>query len=68
MSDTEFRQLLLADDVDGLFDEYPLYALDSPGMPLPGPDFIAASQSLGDPEPAYTKGRVSVVSLTQVNI
>jgi len=64
MLDAEFRQLLLADDVDGLFDEYPLYALNSPGMPLPGPDFIAASQSLGDPEPAYTKGRVSERSIT----
>ena len=64
MSDGDFRRLLQAEDVDGLFKAYPFHPLDSPGMPLPGPDFVAEAQRLGDPAPVYTRGKVSERSLT----
>lgn len=36
-----------------LEEQFPFYPLNSPGMPLPGENFLAASYGLGDPEPVY---------------
>lgn len=37
-------------------EQFPLCALNAPGMPLPGDNFIAHAVSLGDPEPVFSSG------------
>lgn len=51
-----FQQILQGVESEALSREFPFYPLTSPGMPLPGPDFVAAATSLGDPPPV-TGGR-----------
>jgi hypothetical protein len=42
-------------DVEAALDrEFPFYPLTAPGMPLPGPNFIAEAQRMGDPYPTIT--------------
>jgi uracil-DNA glycosylase family 4 len=51
MSDRQFQSFLYDDDCGALLEEYPFYPLNSPGVPLPGADFIAEAQRLGDSAP-----------------
>lgn len=39
------------DDALGGWEDEPFYPLDAPGMPLPGPDFVAKAVAMGDPKP-----------------
>lgn len=43
---------------------YPFYPLTSPGMPLPGPDFVEAAKQMGDTEPSID-GKGTDKRLTQ---
>ena len=60
---------LFADEFNGnpsqqLNEMFPMYPLNSPGMPLPGPQFIEAAISMGDPPPGFegTGSRQRLVS------
>jgi len=59
---------LNATDIEAIFSNnennetasrFPFYPLNSPGIPLPGPDFIEHAQALGDSPAIVTKGRGS---------
>lgn len=41
---------------DPVGDEYPMYPLNAPGMPLPGPDFVAHAANIGDERALRTEG------------
>lgn len=43
---------------------YPFYPLTSPGMPMPGENFLAAAAALGDPSPDIAGGTVRTQHLT----
>ena len=62
MSDRQFQSFLNGEDCEELFDEYPFYPLNSPGIPLPGADFIEEAQRLGDSSPT-TEGKGSAARL-----
>ena len=62
MHDRQFQSFLYGEDCEELFDEYPFYPLNSPGIPLPGADFIEEAQRLGDSLPG-TEGRGSAERL-----
>lgn len=50
---------------DELEEQFPFYPMNSPGMPLPGENFLAAAYGLGDPEPTYegaTKAKRKLVT------
>jgi len=55
LSYSDYQRLLIdgVHNVTGL----PFYPLDSPGMPLPGPDFVEHALALGDPDGMTGKGR-----------
>jgi len=38
---------------DELQQQFPFYPLNSPGIPVPGPNFIAAAVAMGDEEPVF---------------
>ena len=40
-------------------EQFPFYPLTAPGMPLPGPNFVAAAVGAGDAEPTYEGQRQS---------
>jgi len=45
--------LILPPDVN---EQFPMCALNAPGMPLPGPSFIAHAVALGDTPPQFSQG------------
>lgn len=45
---------VLPEDIE---QEYPMYPLDAPGMPPPGPDFLLHAQALGDPPIKVGRGK-----------
>lgn len=55
-NDLQFHSFLNGDSCEDFFEQYPFYPLNSPGIPLPGVDFIEEAQRLGDSEPA-TEGK-----------
>lgn len=61
-----FQSIVTASDGStvNVDDQFPFYPLDAPGMPLPGPNFVAAARALGDPEPTYD-GKGASKRLTQ---
>ena len=58
---SENRERLLYDGVHNV-PGLPFYPLDSPGMPLPGPDFVAHAAELGDNSVIDGKGKHAVLS------
>lgn len=60
LSNEDYRRLL----EDGVHDVAgcPFYPLDSPGMPLPGQDFVTHAVELGDADCLASKGRKSELS------
>lgn len=56
MSQADLFQSLLRGQplTEELQTQFPFYPLTSPGMPIPGPNFLSAAQAMGDPEPVYT--------------
>ena len=56
MGNSEFQLFMHGDNCESFLAEYPFYPLNSPGIPLPGADFIAESQRLGDSAPG-TEGK-----------
>src|SRR5574343_1206067 len=45
------------------YEDLPFYPLTTPGMPPPGPDFVALAQALGDPEPVFD-GKIAGAPMT----
>jgi uracil-DNA glycosylase family 4 len=62
MDDRQFQSFLYGDNCEELLDAYPFYPLNSPGIPLPGLDFIEEARRLGDAAPE-TAGRGSAERL-----
>lgn len=63
MSQSDRAALLQAarngDVTQQVCEQFPIYPLTAPGMPIPGEDFLKHAVAMGDPAPVFTTGKVS---------